>query len=231
MKQRISDLSHFMRQMWRQTSTTGAVMPSGRLLAKAITRPLAELDSPRRILEIGPGTGAFTDQIVRELRPEDRLDLVEINSEFADYIRRRFENLDSYRAVTDQCEVHCVSLDEFEPENGFGSYDAVVSGLPLNNFSPDLVSELVEASLKQVRPGGTFSMFEYMYVRPVRMRFGPRETRDRMQAIEEIMQSQFEQYRFRQDWVFLNMLPAWVQHLRVTGEPVTTNGELAAANS
>ena len=34
-------------------------------------------DRPRRILEVGPGTGAVTDAIIERLHPADQLDLVD----------------------------------------------------------------------------------------------------------------------------------------------------------
>ena len=45
---------------------------------------------PRRVLEIGPGTGARSAQIERELSPVDQLDIVEINDEFVAYLGQRF---------------------------------------------------------------------------------------------------------------------------------------------
>ena len=38
--------------------TTGAILPSSRGLARAMTRPMRQAKGPRRILEVGPGTGA-----------------------------------------------------------------------------------------------------------------------------------------------------------------------------
>lgn len=215
MRQKAADLKEFFRQFRREFKTTGAIAPSGPFLAKAITRPMMELSGPRRILEIGPGTGAFTKRIVRHLREGDRFDLVEINRGFAEHLEKRFLTCDHYRKVADRCEVHCLPLQDFDPAEGDDSYDVVISGLPLNNFSPELVAELVDAALRHVRPGGTFSMFEYMYVRPIRSRFAGRQTRERMKQIESVMRDRFAQHRFKTDWVFPNVLPAWVQHLRV----------------
>lgn len=206
-----------MRQFRHEFTTTGAVAPSGPFLAKAITRPMMEVEGPRHILEIGPGTGAFTKHVVRHLREGDRFDLVEINNGFVRHLENRFRTCPQYRRVADRCEIHCIPLQEFEPQDHIDGYDAVISGLPLNNFSPELVSELVDASLSLVRPGGTFSMFEYMFVRPLRSRMGAKKTRERMKAIEEIMQTRFAQHRYKTDWVFPNVLPAWVQHLRIDG--------------
>lgn len=215
MRRQADDWKQFLRQFRQQFNTTGAVAPSGPFLARAITRPLFELSGPRRILEIGPGTGAFTRRIVKNLRPGDRLDLVEINDGFASHLEQRFTSDHDYVPVADRCQIHNLPLQDFVAPDGIDQYDIVISGLPLNNFSPALVTELIDTALSHVRPGGTFSMFEYMYVRPLRSRVGPKKDRERMKAIESIMRERFDKYRFNTDWVFPNVLPAWVQHMRV----------------
>ena len=212
MRRQLQDHLTFFREFRRTFRTTGAVAPSGRSLAKAMTRGLDDLSGPRRILEVGPGTGAVTKSIVRRLKPGDTLDLVEINADFADLLRKRFEADPAYRVVADQCRVHCCPLQEFEDPDGF---DAVISGLPFNNFPTELVADLLRSALGHVRPGGTLCFFEYMYVRPVRQRFGKRVDRTRMTRIEMLLRKHFAEYRFKRDWVFANFPPAWVQHLRV----------------
>ena len=65
-----------------------------------------------------------------------------------------------------------------------------------------------------LNPGGTMSFFEYMYVRPVRRLVCPSHEKTRLAEIERVLQSRFAKHRFDTDWVFVNVPPAWVQHLR-----------------
>src|SRR3712207_2100544 len=60
----VRDHLEFLRQFRRQFETTGAVAPSSRFLAAAMTGPLSRRTKPARILEVGPGTGAVTRKIV-----------------------------------------------------------------------------------------------------------------------------------------------------------------------
>src|SRR6187551_1881851 len=107
MRQRLADYRVFWRQFRRAYSSTGAVLPSGRGLAVALSRFVRDggthvaeslRDSEmavserlrhvsRRILEVGPGTGAVTVQIIESMRPQDRLVLVERNDEFVTHLR------------------------------------------------------------------------------------------------------------------------------------------------
>lgn len=212
MKQTLRDHFEFFRQFRRRYETTGAVMPSSRFLARALTKPLRDLESPRRILEVGPGTGAVTREIVRQVRAGDTFDLVEINPDFADLLRERFENDASYRHARDVAEIHVCPLQEFIPDQ---QYDAIVSGLPFNNFPSALVEELLDHALGLLKPGGTLSFFEYMFVRPLRRKVTNPVDRARLAEIERILSERFGRHRFQTDWVFVNVPPAWAQHLRV----------------
>jgi phosphatidylethanolamine/phosphatidyl-N-methylethanolamine N-methyltransferase len=209
----LKDQWTFFRQFRERFETTGAILPSSRFLAKSMTRPMAACDGPRRVLEVGPGTGAVTNRIVMELRPDDRFDLVEINEKFASLLQDRFKTDGTYQRCADQSQVHVCPLQEFAATE---KYDAVISGLPFNNFPAELVEVLIDRCLDLVKPGGTFSFFEYMFIRPARIAITRGPDRERLSAIESILQSRFAEKRFRRDWVFVNVPPAWVQHLRVT---------------
>jgi len=201
----------FLRQTRRRFKTTGAIAPSSRFLAGAMTRYLVRDDRPVRILEIGPGTGAVTRRIVKLLKPQDRLDLVELNDDFAAILERRFRTDASFRRVVDQTTLSNCSLQEFRTDL---QYDFVISGLPLNNFSAEMVREIFEIYFRLLAPVGVLSYFEYMYVRPIRKLVTAGEEKARLQALDEIMRSYRSRHHLRTDWVFANLPPAWVQHLR-----------------
>jgi phospholipid N-methyltransferase len=163
------------------------------------------------VLEVGPGTGAVTNRIVRELRPDDRFDLVEINETFANLLKDRFQNDGHYQRCAGQSQVHVCPLQDFAADE---KYDVVISGLPFNNFPAELVEALIDRCLELVKPGGTFSFFEYMFIRPARITIARGPDRDRLATIEKILQDRFTARRVQRDWIFINVPPAWVQHLR-----------------
>src|SRR5947209_7877719 len=121
------DCGTFLRAFRRNFHTTGAILPSSRFLARAMASDLKGPRGPARILEVGPGTGAVTREIVRLLLPGDRLDAVEINPSFVTHLRRRFGEDALFRKHLDQVE-----LIEGPVEELLGSevYDFIISGLP-----------------------------------------------------------------------------------------------------
>lgn len=207
----------FLGQFGRQFETTGSLVASSRFLAKSITRFLADRpDQPIRVLECGPGTGAFTDQIVRNLRPGDTFDLVELNESFVDILNQRFKSEEPWRAVSELSTIHEIPLQDFETP---GNYDYVISGLPLINFPPKLVAEIMEVYFRLLRPGGMLSYFEYMYIRPIRRTVTVGAGGRRVREINEIVESYLGRYRVARDSVFLNTPPAWAQHLQADLKP------------
>src|SRR5438874_1849512 len=83
----------FIRESRRHFRDTGALLPSSRFLARALVSELRKWRVPSRILEVGPGTGSVTSQILRHLAPGDRLDLVEGHRPFINMLQWRFMNI------------------------------------------------------------------------------------------------------------------------------------------
>ncbi|MBS0211378.1 MAG: methyltransferase domain-containing protein [Planctomycetes bacterium] len=205
----------FFRQFVRNFQTTGSLAPSSRTLARALTRFVAEhpTDGTKRaILEVGPGTGAITRELVKRLAPNDHLTLVELNDEFVAHLRHRFDHESAFQAVKHQATiVH----DRLENLPSGSEFEVIVSGLPLNNFPVQLVREILTVYRRLLRPGGTLSFFEYMAIRPLRARVGSRQQRERLAGISDALHELFAAGRIRCEWVWGNLPPAWAHHIRL----------------
>ncbi|HTU23946.1 MAG TPA: methyltransferase domain-containing protein [Pirellulales bacterium] len=206
----------FWREFRQQYHTTGAIAPSGRALAAALSRFVAEQSlqqtSGRQILEVGPGTGAVTRALVERLSPHDRLDLVELNERFVVHLRDRFQREPAFRSVESRSRILHQPLETLPAE---GHYDLIVSGLPLNNFSVAAVEEILSAFRRLLRPGGTLSFFEYIAIRRARSLVSGRAERQRLQGISRALCGLFAEGRIACDWVWPNLPPAWVHHVRL----------------
>jgi phosphatidylethanolamine/phosphatidyl-N-methylethanolamine N-methyltransferase len=208
----------FWREFRQNFSTTGAILPSGRPLARTLAR-LVRLDQPNlRVLEVGPGTGAVTREIVAALPPDARLDLVEANQGFVDWLEQLRRSDRQLAALGDRLTIHhCFAQDL----PGAAQYDVIVSGLPLNNFEPDVVRAILAALRRQLAPGGTLSFFEYIAVRRVRAAISGPCRRRRLQGIGAAIDEILANHEIARDRVLKNVPPAWVHHVRFAGAPAT----------
>ena len=211
---RLSECRLFFREFRQHFHTTGAILPSGRPLCKALARYVRQTPVPKRVLEVGPGTGAVTRWILDGLGTEDRLDLVELNESFVKRLRERFETEPNFQALADRARVLHGSVEDLPAD---APYDVIVSGLPLNNFSVAMVDCILDALCGLGRPGGTLSFFEYIAIRRVRALTSGRTERDRLRGIGRVLNTLLEGREIRRERVCFNIPPAWVHHVSLGG--------------
>ena len=215
MRQQWADYRVFLREFRRTFESTGAVMPSGSALSAALAhyvRKGANGAGGRRILEVGPGTGAVTGHIVRAMRAGDRLDLVERNDEFVARLRERLQNDDTLRPYAERITLLHAGVEEL-PEDR--PYDVIVSGLPLNNFSVAFVEQLIGKLSRLLAPSGTLSFFEYVAVRRVKAALSRQAEKERLRGIGRLLDEFLQAHEIRRDRVLTNVPPAWVHHVRL----------------
>ena len=213
MRRRPSQYRLFFRQFLTNYHTTGAILPSGPFLASALARFVREEHAgPRKILEVGPGTGSVTRRIARAMGPEDRLDLVELNEAFVRCLRHRLESDRAIRPVAGRTRVlHCAIQDLPRSD----AYDLIISGLPLNNFSVSDVQRILAAMTGLLKPGGTLSFFEYIAIRRLRALVSGPADRARLRGVGAALESLLGGREIRRDWIWPNVPPAWVHHVRL----------------
>ena len=204
------DRSTFWREFRNNFQTTGAVLPSSRSLARAITRMANSAPRPARILEAGPGTGAFTDSLVSMLGPGDELVLAEISESFVEVLRRRLDTDPNWNAKRDQVRIHHGPVEQLEESARF---HAVVCGLPFNNFEPEVVDQLFRGFLDRLEPGGAFSFFEYLWIRAIKAPIVGSKERERLRQVASVIDHYLQEHRIASDRVFRNVPPAVAHHL------------------
>ena len=152
----LRECGEFFREYRRNFRTTGSVLPSSRFLARALASELSKPRQPAMILEVGPGTGSVTKEIIRNLLPEDHLDAVEINGHFVAMLERRLEQDSSLRCAREQVRLIQSDVRDMPGEE---VYDFIVSGLPHNGFPVDLVHDIFRAYARLLKPGGVLHLF------------------------------------------------------------------------
>ncbi|WP_458686476.1 class I SAM-dependent methyltransferase [Nocardia tengchongensis] len=148
------------------------------------------------MLELGPGTGAFTAAIQRRLAGRGHHLAIEINERFAAAAASGFPAVHVIVGDTS-------NLREALTGKGFEHADAIVSGLPWAAFAPERQDDLLAAIVGGLAPNGVFSTFAYSSTRwmPPALRLRRRLT----DHFEEVLACRT---------VWANMPPAFVYYCR-----------------
>ena len=201
----------FLTEALRNFRHTGSVWPSSPILAKAMTSSIGRIDGARRVLEVGPGTGPFTKVILKKLRAGDHFELVEINAAFCKKLEK--EILAPYRVKHPNVTVklHCAPIEDAKLE---GPFDAIVCGLPFNNFPPKLMRQIFRRMFANLTAEGELVYFEYAGVRAMKGPVMDKDGRARLKRIDQLGQSLRRKHAGEQELVLGNFPPAITYRLK-----------------
>jgi phosphatidylethanolamine/phosphatidyl-N-methylethanolamine N-methyltransferase len=156
---RLDDEVRFLRSWIEKPLHVGAVMPSGRLLARTMAQ-YVDIDSTGAVVELGPGTGAITSALIERGIDQKRLVLVEYNPGFCALLRDRYPLArvvqgDAYRL-----------RDSLRNVLGAPA-SAVVSGLPLVTKPMQTRLKLIREAFAALAPDAPFVQFTYSVAPPI----------------------------------------------------------------
>ena len=67
---------------------------------------------------------------------------------------------------------------------------------------------------KLLKPGGILSFFQYILIRPAKMFVSTGQERNRLKGVGEAIEGVLGEREFAREWVWVNVPPAWVHHIR-----------------
>ena len=137
----------------------GAVMPSGRVLARTMAQ-YVDIDSDAPVIELGPGTGAITSALIAHGVDQKRLVLVEYNPGFCALLRDRYP-----QATVVQGDAYALRDSLWNVLSSPAS--AVVSGLPLVTKPMLTRLKLIRDAFVAMAPGSPFVQFTYSVAPPI----------------------------------------------------------------
>jgi phosphatidylethanolamine/phosphatidyl-N-methylethanolamine N-methyltransferase len=156
---RLDDEVRFIRSWLEKPLATGAVAPSGKVLARTMAG-FVDPNADGPVVELGPGTGPVTEALVGQGIDPARLVLVEFNPTFCRLLRTR------YPMAT------VVQGDAYRLRRLLGNLlrtpaAAVVSGLPLVTKPLKTRLRLINEAFALMLPGAPFVQFTYAVMSPI----------------------------------------------------------------
>jgi phosphatidylethanolamine/phosphatidyl-N-methylethanolamine N-methyltransferase len=151
----LTDTTLFLQEWLANPQRTGAVVPSSKKLAGAMARWLPA-DPDSYVLELGPGTGAVTQALLDHGLREERLVAIERNPKLARLLSKRFPR--AQIIAGDAWHLDDLLRRQRRPIDSVG---AVISSLPLLNFSVEQAEALARKIRAVLEPRGTWVQYSY----------------------------------------------------------------------
>jgi phosphatidylethanolamine/phosphatidyl-N-methylethanolamine N-methyltransferase len=150
----------FLRGLIANPTGVGAIAPSSPALARAVAAQVdPAIDGP--VLELGPGTGSMTRELLARGIAPDRMVAIEWDANFAKAIAKDFPGIKVVRG-------DAFDLDGTLPKRGLKQFAAIVSGIPLLNHPTERRCALVDAAFRRLAPGAPMIQFSYGFRPPVK---------------------------------------------------------------
>ena len=140
----VKETAGFSYEFIRHPKGVGSVIPSSRMLAKAMRRTAQKFGAPDSlIIEAGAGTGAITRELVAYF-PAERLLINEVNPRLARRLRDRFPGNTIRRGRVEELDVWTQPASK-----------TIISSLPFRSLPPEVGAEIERvffAALRENRP-------------------------------------------------------------------------------
>lgn len=207
----------FLSQCIKSFQTTGAVCRSSKKAAQALIEPLRskrlfdngdsnEKDIPLRVIELGPGTGSVTVEIMKALGPKDELIICEINPSFMNTLQKKLANMPEFNEHKERIRF-CLCPAQELPED-IGQFDLVVCCLPFLNLTHDLVRQIFERINQLSHQHTKLTYFEYAGLRHIGRMFSPR-----IRSVDKFVSQALKSRREKSTIVWGNFPPMRVHEL------------------
>jgi len=143
----------FFKKYLSESRYIGALLPSSRFLAKAVSKHL-DLDQAKVVVELGAGTGVLTQELTRRIPQNCDLVIVERDNDFAHLLKNKFNG--SHVWATEAENMH-----QYLDQHNFKQVDCFVSGLPFVSLPKEVGKNILSIVCQYLKPGGVFISYSY----------------------------------------------------------------------
>lgn len=145
----------FARNFLKYPSMLGSLVPSSRFLVNDLLSQV-NWDRAQVLVEYGPGVGTITQQVLKRMRPDAVLVAIELNQEFADFLRSQIDD--------PRLRVVCGSASAVRSVLaglGLTYTDYIISGIPYSLIPDPLRREILEESRELLHPDGALLVYQF----------------------------------------------------------------------
>lgn len=175
----------FIKQYITKPRFIGAILPSSKYLANRMVEDI-NFEHAKYIVEYGPGTGVFTEMLIKKRNNDTVILLLEYNKEFYKLLKEKFKNEPNLHIINDSAEY----IDKYLIQYNIPYLDYIVSGLPFTSLPQKVSSTILYKTQIYLKEGGKFFTFQYTLLK------------------KDFIQQYFKNIYIKRE--FLNFPPAYV---------------------
>jgi len=131
------------------------MVPSSRFLVAKMLKQIP-INDAKVIVELGPGTGVFTEKIIQEMGADTQLIVIELNDHFFKTLSLKIKHPNVHLKHDSAEQIHQI-LNDLQLQKA----DIIISSLPLAMFPTDLRLSILNAIRANLQPIGYFVQFQY----------------------------------------------------------------------
>jgi phospholipid N-methyltransferase len=145
----------FARNFFRNPRMLGSVIPSSRYLVHQLLRDV-DWERARVIVELGPGVGTISREVLRRMRPDAVLLAFEINDDFVRHLKQNFD--DPRLRVQHRSGA---AVNDALRELRLGKADYVIAGIPFSIMSEDDRTAVLRNCHEALAEGGVMLVYQF----------------------------------------------------------------------
>ena len=194
----------FGRNFIKHPKMLGSLIPSSRFL---VNKVLSEVDWARArvFMEYGPGVGTFTTEILRRMRSDAVLIVLETNADFVRFLRGKIHD-DRLHVIHGSAAEADTALARLNLPHA----DYVISGIPYTTIPPEIRELILQKTHSILHPNGAFLVYQF--------------TRTVLPYLQQVFD------RIEQDFEPLNVMPARLFFCRHHTEMLSLDRSVPRAN-
>ena len=203
---------HFYSELAKRVSEVGSFCPSSKDLARLMVEPGRLTPGPRRILEVGPGTGPITREVLRMMGPDDTFTICEINSNLLRRLKEALQKDEYYCKHSGRVIFYEGPAQDLPKAYPNSTFNVIICSLPFSNFLPEVTEEIMTGLHDMLDEGGRFSFFEYWGMRRIGRLLSSPKQKERLHAVDSVLNkwcyAAYQRGIVRTKVSFLNLPPA-----------------------
>ena len=192
----------FLRGALQQFKNTGSICPTSRFAAEAMLSGL--LDSDKRILEVGPGTGSITKHILKRLDKNRMLSICEINEMFMTFLKKELAQDINFQKNQNNIDFFLGPIQELQSAE---PYDYIVCALPFLNFDPQILQEVLEKLVKLSHAGTRMCFYQYLGFKDLGQLLGSEKNKLRVTEVASQLEKFLDKRKLSRQLVWRNVSP------------------------